>query len=76
MNFEKIQQIDSYISKNNTGKAEDFAKKMNISRGMLYRYIKYIKDELNAPISYNRYQNTYQYTQSGKLYIKGWEEKL
>lgn len=73
MNFEKVRIIDNYIRKNNTGRSKEFAEKVNISRGMLYRYLKFMKDELNAPISYNRSKLTYQYVELGKLCINGWE---
>ena len=75
MNLEKVQIIDRYMSSNNTGCSEVFAKKVNISRGMLYRYIKYMKEELNAPIEYNRIKSSYQYIEKGRLCIKGWEKQ-
>lgn len=75
MNLEKVQIIDRYIRSNNTGGSEEFAKKVNISRGMLYRYIKYMKEELNAPIEYNRIKSTYKYIEKGRLCIKGWEKQ-
>ena len=33
---------------------------------------KFMKEELNAPISYNKAKLTYQYIESGKLCINGW----
>lgn len=75
MNLEKIQIIDNYIRKNNTGRLKQFAEKVGISRGMLYRYLKFMKEELNAPILYNKIKQTYQYSESGKLYINGWESQ-
>ena len=74
MNFEKVRVIDSYIINKNTGKAEIFAAKVKISRGMLYRYLTYMKIELNAPIIYNRIKNTYQYDEAGKLCVNGWDK--
>lgn len=74
MNFDKVRLINHYIIKKRTGKADEFATKINISRGMLYRYINYMKTELNAPIIYNRIKNTYQYNNDGKLYVNGWEK--
>ena len=74
MNFEKVRIIDNYIRKNNTGRSKEFAEKVNISRGMLYRYLKFMKEELGAPISYNKAKLTYQYIEPGKLCINGWEK--
>lgn len=74
MNFEKVRVIDNYIRKNNTGRSQQFAEKVGISRGMLYRYLKFMKEELKAPISYNKSKLTYQYMESGKLCINGWEK--
>jgi predicted DNA-binding transcriptional regulator YafY len=74
MNLEKVRIIDNYIRKNNTGRAKQFAEKVGISRGMLYRYLKFLKEELNAPIVYNKSKLTYSYSESGKLCISGWEK--
>ncbi len=75
MNFENVRKIDNYIRKRNTGRSKDFAEKVGISRGMLYRYLRFMKAELGAPIAYNKIHQTYQYIELGKLCINGWETR-
>lgn len=72
MNIEKVKAIDTYISKQYKGSARDLASKVGVSTGMLYKYLKYMKEELKAPIEYNKRIKKFYYTQSGTLCIKGW----
>jgi response regulator of citrate/malate metabolism len=72
MNIEKIRFIDEYIQSMQTDKPEEFARKLNISKSMLFRYLNYMKAELKAPISYNRVKQSYQYEEKGVLTVKGW----
>ena len=75
MNIDKLQKIDHYIQEQRTGSPEDFAMKLAISKSMLHRYLKYLKTELKAPVSYNRFKETYQYDEAGFLAVKEWIPK-
>lgn len=59
-NIDKLKLINSEIKKEQTGKPEDFAKKLSVSRSMLYNYIEEIKT-LGAEIKYNRKLKTFFY---------------
>jgi hypothetical protein len=59
-NIDKLKLINSEIKNEQTGKPEDFAKRLRISRSMLYNYIEEIKF-LGAKIKYNRTLRTFYY---------------
>jgi predicted DNA-binding transcriptional regulator YafY len=58
--IDKIEQINSLIRFKQTGNPEEFAKKLNVSRSMLYQYIEEMKT-LGATIKYSRYSETFYY---------------
>ncbi|MEQ8339183.1 MAG: HTH domain-containing protein [Cyclobacteriaceae bacterium] len=66
--------MDDLIRRRATGSSDEFANKLGISRSSLMEYIKLLK-ELNAPISFDHYNNTYYYLINCKLKI-GYESKL
>lgn len=59
-----ITRIDFFISHKATGTPEEFAQKLNISRRMLFKYLKMLKEEFDAPIIYSPIIESYQYTES------------
>ncbi|MBI5540702.1 MAG: HTH domain-containing protein [Bacteroidia bacterium] len=59
-NLDKLKLINSEIKKEQTGSPEDFAKKLCVSRSMLYNYIEEIKT-LGAQIKYNRTIKTFYF---------------
>jgi predicted DNA-binding transcriptional regulator YafY len=62
----RLEQADSLISRKATGNAACFAKKLNFSRSKLYKFLDELK-ELGIPIAYSREQETYYYSEPGKL---------
>lgn len=75
MNIEKIRVIDHYIQRKRTDKPEIFAQKLNVSKSMLFRYINFMKNELKAPICYNRVTQSYEYEEEGVLTVHHWKPK-
>ena len=59
-NIDKLKLINSEIKNEQTGNPGDFAKKLRISRSMLYNYFEDIKT-LGAKIKYNRTSRTFYY---------------
>ena len=59
-NIDKLKLINSEIKNGQTGTPEDFAKKLSISRSMLYNYMEEIKT-LGAHIKYDRITKTFYY---------------
>jgi hypothetical protein len=72
MNIELLVKIDFYVKTKSTGIPDVFAQKIGISKSMLFRCIKYMKIEMKAPIVYSRINETYFYTEKGKLLIDKW----
>jgi response regulator of citrate/malate metabolism len=74
VNIEKISKINQYILKHQTGTPENLASKLNISKSMLHRYVKYLKEDMRAPVLYSRLKRTYSYDGNGELTIDGWRK--
>ena len=71
--IERIKAMDQLIQMKATGTAEEFAGKLNISRSTLMEYIDVLK-QMEAPIAFDRFRNTYYYLFPCKLKI-GYEGK-
>ena len=59
-NLDKLKLINSEIKNERTGTPDEFAKKLHISRSMLYNYMEEIKT-LGAKLIYSRSNNTFYY---------------
>jgi len=64
----RLQQIDRLIRLNNTGNAEEFAKKLNLSRRQVYNIIENLKD-MGLEIEYNRHISSFVYAKPYKINI-------
>ena len=58
--LERIKRIHDLIRFKRTGKPEQFARKIGLSRRALFNELKELK-ALGAPISYCNYRESYQY---------------
>ena len=70
MDVKRLIVMDGLLSQKSTGKPQVFAAKVNVSERTLYEYLRYMKDELDAPIKYSRSQNTYYYAEQGSFSFK------
>jgi hypothetical protein len=57
----RIERIDHLIRSLSTGTPPELARKLRVSESFLYLLIKMMKEELNAPISYSRKEQSYMY---------------
>lgn len=64
--FNKLQSMDSLIRRKATGNQLEFARKMNMSRSMLNRYLNEMK-EMGFPIGYCRSRQSYYYYKEGSM---------
>lgn len=73
MNFikqiERIQRINNYIYNEKTGRPDEFAKRMGVSKRQLYNILEMLKD-FDAPIRYDRNRETFFYDDDFKLDIR------
>ena len=61
MNIRVIIRIHDLICIERTGKPTQFAEKIGVSKRTLYEYLSFMKNELNAPIVFNREKESYRY---------------
>lgn len=66
---DRLKRMDYYISRRATGNPNEFSLKLGISKSKLLKEIKELK-VMGAPIAYNRFLETYFYTDSRKLVLK------
>ncbi len=59
-NIERIERMHRMIAHKRTGCPKEFARKMGVSRSMIYQLIRELK-ALGAPISYCKYYRSYKY---------------
>ena len=62
-----LSRMDFYISHKATGTPQQFSRKLGISKRMLYHYLKFLKEDFEAPIRYSRKGPTYHYRTPVKL---------
>ena len=67
MHLEKLRKFIHLVERKQTGKPADVAKKLGVSERMIYNYTKFIREELNAPIAWNNFKQTYLFAESGAL---------
>ena len=58
--LQKIGRIDQLTRQKNTGSPEQLAKKLDLSKSTLYRYLDVMKT-MGAPIKYSSYQQSFVY---------------
>lgn len=70
MDIRVIIKIDVFISRQRTGNPAEFARKVHVSERTLFNYLDFMRVELGAPILYNKYAKTYQYSEVGEFQFK------
>lgn len=66
--FERLERMDQLIRLKATGTAEEFAKKLSISRSVLMDHLRELR-KLGATIEYSSYRRSYYYTKDSRLFI-------
>tara|TARA_R110001592_G_scaffold315008_2_gene590825 strand:+ start:6918 stop:7136 length:219 start_codon:yes stop_codon:yes gene_type:complete len=62
-----IIKIDDLISRKATGSPAQLASRLNLSERAVYKYLKFMKEELQAPIAFSKSKGAYSYTNSGEF---------
>ena len=70
----KLDRLDHLIRKAATGRPDDLAELLDISRSTLFEMIKFLRDDMRAPVIYSTNRASYMYTYTPKFYL-GFERK-
>ena len=70
MNIVKFQDFIELIAEGSTGSPTVVAERLGVSERLVYYYVLVLKKEFNAPIAYCRKQQTYYFTEEGKIDLK------
>jgi predicted DNA-binding transcriptional regulator YafY len=73
--LERLDGTDFLIRKKATGNAASLAKKLNLSKAGLYKFIHEMR-EPGFPIAYCRKRKTYYYTEEGKMAKNLFEKEI
>jgi len=65
IDIERIILIDNFIRKKSTGKPDELAQRLGISRRSLFGTLNFMKASLKAPIVYKKEENSYVYQEDG-----------
>jgi len=65
----KLSRLDSLIRRAATGSPEELARRLDMSRSSLFELISYLKEEMGAPIIYNRNRPSYMYSYTPKFFL-------
>ena len=69
VDLEKIARLDYLIRHKATGNPDELAERLDMSRSTLFDLIAYLKEEMNAPIVYDRDRLSYTYSYPPKFYL-------
>jgi hypothetical protein len=70
MNIVKIKYFIHLVEKERTGNAKLAADKVGVSERMIFNYVNILKNQLNAPINYNREKQSFVFSEEGQLLWK------
>ena len=69
----KLARLDDLIRRKATGSPVELAERLDLSRSSLFEIIAFLKDEMRAPIIYDRNRPSYIYSYTPKFYL-GFEQ--
>ncbi len=69
INLQLLQSIDNLIRLKATGNAYELAKRLEISRRTVFRYLEYLREDCQLVINYCKIRETYYYSSGAKHVI-------
>ena len=63
------ERMHSLIKRKATGTPEAFAERLGIGQSSLYRYLKALREEYHAPITYDKQKCRYCYSEDFELVL-------
>ncbi len=80
MTFEErrrlILKFDELIRRKHRADSAGYARSLGLARGTFFRLLASLRDELGAPIRYEKVSRCYQYERDGKIFIGFVEQKV
>lgn len=70
IDLNRVITIDALIRQKATGSPDHLAERLNISRRALFDTLNFMREELDAPIIYDKVRRTYTYQKQGSLNFK------
>jgi predicted DNA-binding transcriptional regulator YafY len=74
--IKQILRLTGFIQRKATGTPMSLAQRMNISESTLYAYLKFLREDLDAPIYYDANRQSYCFSREGTFFIGFTEKKL
>ena len=65
VNIRTIIKINELIKRGATGSPAQLAGRLDLSERATYKYLKFMKEELNAPIEFSKFNGSYKYGANG-----------
>jgi hypothetical protein len=62
MDIRTIMRLNTLIAKANTGTPAELAEKLGRTQRTVHSYVRFMREELGAPIAYCNNERTYHYT--------------
>ena len=72
----KLSRLDYLIRRQATGSPEQLADKLGLSRSTLFDFISFLKQDMGAPIRYNRNRPSYIYDYVPKFHLGFEKDRL
>jgi len=73
VNLVILNRMDGLIRRQATGNPTEFANRLSISLRSLHEHIKFLREEMKAPLRYNMYITSYMYDYPPNFYL-GYEK--
>ena len=67
--MQRIRRLDDLIRRKSTGPPEELAERLGISERWLYKFLRELKEELDCPITYDSYKQSYVYEERGRVKV-------
>ena len=72
----KLSRLDKLIRRRATGSPAELAERLDLSRSSLFEIIAFLKEEMRAPIVYDRSRPSYMYSYEPRFYLGFEHERI
>jgi len=65
-----LMRMDNLIRGEATGSPSNLGERLGLSERAAYKYLKFMKEEMNAPIEFSKLKGSYRYASTGEFNFK------